>query len=63
MPHSLQNRITIYLSIGFNNFLKPNLWFYYFSGWVGEIDIKDQLSQVEIETETEFGNKDNIASM
>ena len=25
-------------------------------GWVGEINIKDQLSPIEIETGTEFGN-------
>ena len=26
-------------------------------GWVGEIDIKDQLSPTEVEIRTEFGNK------
>ena len=38
-------------------FSKPNLGFYYFSGWVGEIENKDQLSPTEVEIRTEFGKK------
>ena len=32
------------------------LLFWVGGGWVGEIDIKDQLSPTEVEIRTEFGN-------